>query len=75
MVCVMGGLFFNSLFLGQKNRAPVPLVVVGTVLGTVSLGSTFFVALVFTFPGVCLMSYIFFQSILSESSHTQTNRT
>lgn len=68
--------YFSILYFWVKNnRAPVPLVVVGTVLGTVSLGSIFFAALVFTFPGVCLMTYIFFQSILSESSHTQSNRT
>lgn len=66
--------YFSILYFWVKNnRAPVPLVVVGTVLGTVSLGSTFFAALPFTFPGVCLMTYIFFRSIICEAESSPQN--
>lgn len=66
--------YFLILYFWVKNgRAPVPLVVIGTVLGCISISKIFFAALIFTLPGVCLMTYIFFHSIISEPDSTPQN--
>lgn len=64
--------YFLILFFWIKNdRAPQILMMVGTILGTLSLLSTFFLGLIYTLPAVALMTYVHILSFKEPKSVPQ----
>lgn len=56
--------YFLILFFWIKNGyAPKPLMVIGTILGTLSTISTVFWGLIFALPAIVLMIYVLIQSV------------
>lgn len=50
--------FLILFFWIRDDRAPKTLMLCGTILGTLSVISTFFIGLIYTLPAIALMTYV-----------------